>query len=85
MGAVLVTVEMLNVGSMTAAAGLWRQGDEEPERVVRLPVPSIWRWLKRRDWIRRGSGIAGGGASSASSAGSIGPAGDGGPCRPARR
>jgi len=35
MGAVLVTVEMLNVGSMTAAAGLWRQGDEEPERVVR--------------------------------------------------
>jgi N-acyl homoserine lactone hydrolase len=31
--------EMLNVGWMTAAAGLWRQDDEEPERPVRLPVP----------------------------------------------
>jgi N-acyl homoserine lactone hydrolase len=34
-----VKVEMLNVGWMTAAAGLWRRGDEEPERAVRLPVP----------------------------------------------
>src|ERR1043166_3369836 len=39
---------------------------------------SIWRWLKRSDWVRRGSGIAGGVASPASSASSIGPAGDGG-------
>jgi glyoxylase-like metal-dependent hydrolase (beta-lactamase superfamily II) len=31
---------MLNVGWMTAAAGIWRQGEEEPERPVRLPVPA---------------------------------------------
>jgi N-acyl homoserine lactone hydrolase len=34
-----VKVEMFNVGWMTAAAGLWRREDEEPERAVRLPVP----------------------------------------------
>ncbi len=33
-------IEMLNVGWMTAAAGLWRQGEEEPERPVRVPVPA---------------------------------------------
>lgn len=33
-------IEMLNLGWMTAPAGLWRQGDEEPERPLRLPVPS---------------------------------------------
>lgn len=33
-------VEMLNLGWMTAPAGLWRQGDEEPERPLRLPVPA---------------------------------------------
>ncbi len=31
---------MLNVGWMTAPAGLWRQGDKEPERPLRLPVPA---------------------------------------------
>ncbi len=30
---------MLCCGWMTAAAGLWRRGDEEPEKAVRLPVP----------------------------------------------
>jgi glyoxylase-like metal-dependent hydrolase (beta-lactamase superfamily II) len=35
-----VKVEMLNVGWMTAARGLWRQGEEEPERPIRLPVPA---------------------------------------------
>lgn len=33
-------VEMLNGGWMTAARGLWRQGEEEPERPIRLPVPA---------------------------------------------
>ena len=33
-------VELLNLGWMTAPAGLWRQGDEEPERPLRLPVPA---------------------------------------------
>jgi N-acyl homoserine lactone hydrolase len=33
-------VEMLNVGWMTAAAGVWRQGEEEPELPVRVPVPA---------------------------------------------
>jgi N-acyl homoserine lactone hydrolase len=33
-------IEMLNVGWMTAAVGIWRQGEEEPERPVRLPVPA---------------------------------------------
>jgi len=33
-------VEMLNVGWMTAARGLWRQGEEEPERPIQLPVPA---------------------------------------------
>jgi N-acyl homoserine lactone hydrolase len=31
---------MLNVGWMTAQAGIWRQGEEEPERLVRVPVPA---------------------------------------------
>jgi len=31
---------MLIVGSMTAAAGLWRRDEEEPARPVRLPVPA---------------------------------------------
>jgi glyoxylase-like metal-dependent hydrolase (beta-lactamase superfamily II) len=35
-----VKVEMLNVGWMTAAAGIWRQGEEAPERPVRVPVPA---------------------------------------------
>jgi len=30
---------MLNLGWMTAPAGLWRQDDEEPERPLRLPIP----------------------------------------------
>jgi N-acyl homoserine lactone hydrolase len=33
-------IEMLNLGWMTAPAGLWRQGDEQPERPLRLPVPT---------------------------------------------
>jgi glyoxylase-like metal-dependent hydrolase (beta-lactamase superfamily II) len=33
-------IKMLNLGWMTAPAGLWRQGDEEPERPLRLPVPA---------------------------------------------
>jgi N-acyl homoserine lactone hydrolase len=33
-------IEMLNLGWMTAPAGLWRQGEEEPERPLRLPVPA---------------------------------------------
>ena len=33
-------VEMFNVGWMTAPAGLWRQGEEEPERPSRVPVPA---------------------------------------------
>jgi len=37
---VKLKIEMLNVGWMTAAAGIWRQGDEEPERRIRLPVPA---------------------------------------------
>ncbi len=32
-------VEMLNAGWMTAARGIWRQGEEEPEKPIRLPVP----------------------------------------------
>jgi N-acyl homoserine lactone hydrolase len=31
---------MVNVGWMTAAAGVWRGGEEEPERPLRLPVPA---------------------------------------------
>ena len=31
---------MLNVGWMTAAVGIWRQGEPEPESPVRLPVPA---------------------------------------------
>lgn len=31
---------MLNLGWMTAPAGLWRQGDAEPGRSLRLPVPA---------------------------------------------
>src|SRR5919201_813473 len=37
---------------------------------------SIWRWLKRSTWIRRGSGISGGDGRLAASSGSSGPAGD---------
>jgi glyoxylase-like metal-dependent hydrolase (beta-lactamase superfamily II) len=33
-------IEMLNLGWMTAPAGLWRQGDEDPKRPLRLPVPA---------------------------------------------
>jgi glyoxylase-like metal-dependent hydrolase (beta-lactamase superfamily II) len=33
-------VEALDVGAMTAAAGVWRQGEEDRERPVRLPVPA---------------------------------------------
>lgn len=33
-------VEMLNVGWMTAAAGVWRTSEEEPERPARVPVPA---------------------------------------------
>jgi glyoxylase-like metal-dependent hydrolase (beta-lactamase superfamily II) len=33
-------VELLNLGWMTAPAGLWRQGDPAPERPLRLPVPA---------------------------------------------
>ncbi len=38
--AVGMRIEMLNVGWMTAAVGIWRQGEAEPERPVRLPVPA---------------------------------------------
>jgi N-acyl homoserine lactone hydrolase len=31
-------VERLDVGGFTTAAGIWRQGEEEPERPVRFPV-----------------------------------------------
>src|SRR5271155_5816813 len=30
---------MFNAGWMTAAAGIWRAGDEDPERPIRFPVP----------------------------------------------
>jgi N-acyl homoserine lactone hydrolase len=33
-------IEMLNVGWMTAAVGIWRQGEPEPESPIRLPVPA---------------------------------------------
>jgi N-acyl homoserine lactone hydrolase len=39
-GRIQLKIEMLNLGWMTAPAGLWRQGDEEPERPLRLPVPA---------------------------------------------
>lgn len=32
-------VELLNAGWMTAARGIWRTGEEEPERPIRVPVP----------------------------------------------
>jgi N-acyl homoserine lactone hydrolase len=32
-------IEMFIAGWMTAAAGLWRQGEEDPERPMRVPVP----------------------------------------------
>lgn len=35
----LVKVEMLNVGWMTASAAIWRQG-EDPEKSIRFPVPA---------------------------------------------
>lgn len=31
---------MLNVGWMTAAVGIWRQGEEDPQRLTRVPVPA---------------------------------------------
>lgn len=31
---------MLNVGWMTAAAGVWRTGEDEPGRAARVPVPA---------------------------------------------
>ncbi len=33
-------IELLNVGWFTTAAGLWRQGEAQPERPVRFPVPA---------------------------------------------
>ena len=33
-------VELLNVGWMTTVAGLWRQGEEDPERRLRFPIPA---------------------------------------------
>ncbi len=33
-------VELLNVGWMTTAAGLWREGEEDPERQARFPIPA---------------------------------------------
>ncbi len=33
-------VELLNVGWMTAARGVWRQGEEEPALPIRVPVPA---------------------------------------------
>ncbi len=35
-----VSVEMLNVGWLTAPAGILRVGDEDPERPIRFPVPA---------------------------------------------
>jgi N-acyl homoserine lactone hydrolase len=35
----LMKVEMLNVGWMTASAAIWRQG-EDPEKSIRFPVPA---------------------------------------------
>jgi N-acyl homoserine lactone hydrolase len=35
----LVKVEMLNVGWMTASAAIWRQG-EDPQKSIRFPVPA---------------------------------------------
>jgi N-acyl homoserine lactone hydrolase len=35
-----VKVTLFEVGWMTAAVGLWRQGEEDPGRPVRVPVPS---------------------------------------------
>jgi glyoxylase-like metal-dependent hydrolase (beta-lactamase superfamily II) len=33
-------VELLNAGWMTAARGIWRTGEEQPERPIRVPVPA---------------------------------------------
>jgi N-acyl homoserine lactone hydrolase len=33
-------IEMFVVGWMTAAAGIWRRDDEDPERPIRFPVPA---------------------------------------------
>jgi glyoxylase-like metal-dependent hydrolase (beta-lactamase superfamily II) len=35
-----VKLERFNVGWMTAAAGVWRQGEEDPARPSRVPVPA---------------------------------------------
>jgi glyoxylase-like metal-dependent hydrolase (beta-lactamase superfamily II) len=34
-----MNVTIFNAGWMTAARGLWRQGEEEPERPIKVPVP----------------------------------------------
>ncbi len=36
----MVKIEMLNVGWLTAAAGVLREGDDDPERAIRFPVPA---------------------------------------------
>lgn len=33
-------VELLNAGWMTAPGGIWRQGEEDPQRPSRVPVPA---------------------------------------------
>jgi N-acyl homoserine lactone hydrolase len=35
-----VKIELLNVGWMTAARGIWRQGEEQPQKPIRVPVPA---------------------------------------------
>jgi N-acyl homoserine lactone hydrolase len=39
LGGACVQIEMLNVGWLTAAAAIWRQGDD-PDREIRFPVPA---------------------------------------------
>ena len=33
-------IEMLDGGWMSAARGIWRQGEEEPEKPIRVPIPA---------------------------------------------
>jgi N-acyl homoserine lactone hydrolase len=35
-----VRVELFEVGHLTAAAALWREGEEDPQRPTRVPVPA---------------------------------------------
>jgi N-acyl homoserine lactone hydrolase len=35
-----VKIEMLNVGWFTTVAGMWRQGEEDPEQPARFPIPA---------------------------------------------